>query len=253
MWFLNKAKDIILSIIRRFSISHVEPYQAVKWHRKHDDSLLCSWPHYAARAWNMSPLKINSYSSSCLLLACCNYLPKVMNEMIGSRQKEHDVKMGFSSIRLFPREGWACLPLGSFCYWTHVSRWPTSCHEWTRVGPLGEHQSFQVPNRESWSHFYVGLLQGWMSPTLCPQLSGGWKGPKEYEARWETKTDPRMRALSTELAGCICEGPGHEPWVQEWWLPGLVICYWKPDIPSFGLCDYSLFVAIEAKPISYIQ
>lgn len=167
MWFLNKAKDIILSIIRRFSISHVEPCQAVKWHRKHDDSLLCSWPHYAAGAWNMSSLKINSYSSSCLLLACCNYLPKVMNEMIGSWPKEHDVKMGFSSISLFPREGWGCLPLGFFCYWTRVSRWPTSCCEWTREWPLGEHQSFQVANMESWPCISVGLLQGWVSPALC--------------------------------------------------------------------------------------
>lgn len=63
----------------------------------------------------MPPLKINSYSSSCLSLAWCNYLPKVMNEMIGSQQKEHDVKMGFSSIsfiylrKVGPASSWAAL------------------------------------------------------------------------------------------------------------------------------------------------
>ena len=199
MWFLNKAKDIILSIIRRFSISHVEPCQAVKWHRKHDDSLLCSRPHYAAGAWNMSPLKINSYSSSCLLLACCNYLPKVMNEMIGSRQKEHDVKMGFSGISLFPREGWACLPLGFFCYWTHVSRWPTSCCEWTREGPLGEHQSFQVPNRNHGHIFMLVRFKAEWVQHYVPSFLEAERGPRTM------RPDGRPKLI---------QGCGHCP--QSW-------------------------------------
>lgn len=133
VWLLSKAKGMILSIIRRFSISRVEPCQAVKWHREHADSLLCSWPHYAASVPNMPPLKINSYSSNCLSLAWCNYLPKVMNGMIGSQQKEHDVKMGFSSISLFlglTLPG-LLLPLN-----THVSSWPTSWCASEREGPF---------------------------------------------------------------------------------------------------------------------
>lgn len=124
---------MILSIIRRFSISCVEPCQAVKWHREHADSLPCSWPHYAASVPNMPPLKINSYSSNCLSLAWGNYLPKVMNGMIGSQQKEHDGKMGFSSITVF---SWAWLSLGCFCHWTHMTRagWHHDVHQ--REGPF---------------------------------------------------------------------------------------------------------------------
>lgn len=130
---LSKAKDMILSIIRRFSIPRVEPCQAVKWHREHADSLLCSWPHYAASVPNMPPLKINSYSSNCLSLAWCNYLPKVMNEMIGSQQKNHDVKMGFSSISLFLGLIFPGLPLPLN---TRVSNWPTSWCASEKEGPF---------------------------------------------------------------------------------------------------------------------
>lgn len=76
----------------------------------------------------LSPLKTNSYSSSCLSLAWCNYLPEVVNEMIGSQWKEHDVKMGFSSINLFLRKGCAYLALDWLCHWTHMPQtWTSQC------------------------------------------------------------------------------------------------------------------------------
>lgn len=37
-----------------------------------------------------------------------------MNEMIGSQQREHDVKMGFGNIDLFL----GLTPPGCFCHWT---------------------------------------------------------------------------------------------------------------------------------------
>jgi hypothetical protein len=92
-----------------------------KWYRKDGVSLLCSWPHYAASAWNKSPWKINSYSKSYLSLVWYNYLPKVMNEIIDSLQKEHDVKMGLDCVSCFLGKGQPASPWASVPFHTLVS------------------------------------------------------------------------------------------------------------------------------------